>query len=179
MKGIVFTELLEFVDDRFSLQATEELIEMSDLPSGCIYTSVGTYDALEMQTLVSNLSKVTGVAVSVALKEFGKYLFSRFFTSFPHFFSGVNSTLAFLPHVENFIHLEVCKLYPDAELPSFSFPPSAPGTLIMIYRSKRNLPDLAEGLILGCIEHFGDNLQVSRSTSLQEGGATQFIISPK
>ena len=42
MKGLVFTEFLELVDEQFSFETCEQIIEMSDLPSGGIYTSVGT-----------------------------------------------------------------------------------------------------------------------------------------
>ena len=48
MKGMIFTEFFELVDDRFSFETSERLIEMSHLPSEGIYTSVGTYDHQEM-----------------------------------------------------------------------------------------------------------------------------------
>ena len=179
MKGLVFTEFIDLVDERFSPETSERLIEMSDVPSGGAYTSVGTYDAKEMFTLVSNLSVMTGISVSDLLKEFGKHLLRRFVSSFPVFFEGMRSTMEFLPRVDDYVHLEVRKLYPDAELPSFSCATPAQGTLIMTYRSKNNLPDLAEGLILGCIDHFGDSLSVRRETGNENPPETIFTICPK
>jgi hypothetical protein len=38
----------------------------------------------------------------------------------------------------------------------------------MIYRSQRPLADLAEGLIEGCAEHFGDKLQIERENLADE-----------
>ena len=49
----------------------------------------------------------------------------------------------------------------------------------MTYRSKTNLPDLAEGLILGCIDHFGDSVSVKRGTGLENPPETVFTIRPK
>ena len=104
MKGLVFTEFLDLVDERFSSETSERVIGMSDLPSGGAYTSVDTYDAKEMFTLVSNLSALTGMSISDLLKEFGRHLLKRFVSSFPVFFEGIGSTLEF------------CFLLPDTDL---------------------------------------------------------------
>ena len=48
MKGIVFTEFLELVEDKFGLETVDEIIQKSDLESNGIYTSIGTYKFSEM-----------------------------------------------------------------------------------------------------------------------------------
>ena len=176
MKGIVFTEFLEMAENRFSTQTIKQLIEQADLPSKGIYTSVGTYDYHEMVTLVTHLSGLVGNSVPDLLKEFGRYLLKRFAAKFPHFFEGISSTLDFLPRVESFVHLEVKKLYPDAELPTFSCVLPKPGQLEMTYRSTRNLPDLAEGLILGCAEYFGESLAIEKTEVAENPPAVLFAI---
>lgn len=52
MKGIVFSEFMDLVEESFGLEMIDELIEQSDLPSGGSYTAVGTYPHGEMLTLV-------------------------------------------------------------------------------------------------------------------------------
>ena len=178
MKGLVFTELIDLVDERFSFETCERLIEMSDLPSGGTYTSVGTYPVQEIVTLVTNLSAITDTPVPDLLKAFGRHLFKRFAVSFPVFFEGIGSALEFLPRVDGYVHLEVRKLYPDAELPSFSCATGAAGALVMTYRSNSNLADLAEGLILGCVEHFGETVAVTRRPAPPPSTDTVFTISP-
>jgi hypothetical protein len=163
MKGIVFTEFLELVEAQFSPEICERVLETSDLPSRGIYTSVGTYPHTELVTLVTGLSVLTGVAPADLVRAFGRHLFGRFAKLFPHFFVGFTSALDFLPRVESFVHLEVRKLYSDPELPTFSCVVPEPGRLEMTYHSSRNFADLAEGLILGCIEHFEDRLAVTRT----------------
>jgi hypothetical protein len=155
---------MEMVEDRFSLEIAERLIEESNLSSGGVYTSVGTYDHQEMVTLVTNLSALVGMPVPDLLREFGRHLFNQFVIKFPEFFVKMNSTFDFLPQVESYVHLEVKKLYPDAELPTFSCVFPSPDRLDMTYRSARNLPDLAEGLIRGCIEHYKETLEIKRET---------------
>jgi Haem-NO-binding len=116
MKGIVFTEFLEMVEDRFSPAMADRMLEACALPSGGVYTAVGTYDHHEMVQLVSQLSTLTGVAVPELLRTYGQHLFGRFVHRYPHFFAGVDSAFAFLHNIEGYIHVEVRKLYPEADL---------------------------------------------------------------
>jgi hypothetical protein len=176
MKGIVITEFLEMIEDKFSFETSERLLEMSDLPSGGIYTSVGTYDFQEMVTLVSNLSSMAGTPVSELLKEFGGHLFQVFVEKFPNFFKGIHSSFEFLPLVDSYVHMEVKKLYPDAETPFFSCTQSGPKEMTMFYRSRRNLPDLAEGLIRACIHYFGEHISLERESLGGDPPETRFIL---
>jgi hypothetical protein len=179
MKGIVFVEFIELVDSHFSLEMSERLIEMSDLPSKGVYTSVGTYDFKEMLTLLDNLSTLTGRAPGDLLKDFGRHLFERFFTNFPAFFEGITSSFEFLSRVDGVVHLEVRKLYEDAEPPTFVCTFPGPDRLHLKYQSKRNLPDLAEGLILACIDHYGEQCSIQRQSIEEDPPATLFIISSR
>jgi len=40
----------------------------------------------------------------------------------------------------------------------------------MVYRSSRPFADLAEGLILGCAEHFGERIAIAREALPGESG---------
>ena len=53
-----------------------------------------------------------------------------------------------------------------AQITSVSLPP-------MIYRSRRRLADLAQGLIEGCIAHFGEEVAVRREDL--EGGDGEVV----
>jgi hypothetical protein len=176
MKGIVFVEFLDMVETSFSIATTEKLLAMSALDSQGIYTSVGTYSPKEMTTLVENLSQMTKIPVPVLLKEFGKHLFLVFAQKFPQFFKNINSTFEFLPRVHTFVHLEVKKLYDEAELPVFNCFFPDPDVLVMQYRSGRNLADMAEGLILGCAEYFKEDFDLMRETTDEDPPSTVFKL---
>ncbi|MGH7818715.1 MAG: heme NO-binding domain-containing protein [Candidatus Binatia bacterium] len=162
MKGIVFTEFLEMVEERFSPEIADRIIEASKLRSGGAYTAVGTYDYQELLRLVASLSHETGAPVGDLVRSFGQHLFGRFFVSDPQFFEGIDNAFDFLRNIEKYVHMEVRKLYPDAELPSFECSSPDPSSLTMTYRSTRPFAVFAEGLILGCIEHFGESIAVRR-----------------
>jgi hypothetical protein len=177
MKGMVFTEFLEMVEDKFSPEMADRIIEQADLRSGGIYTSVGTYDHGEMIELVSCLSKETGISSPELLQSFGVYLFSRFHFMFPIYFEGVSSSFDFLQRIEEYIHVEVRKLYPDAELPSFACDTPEVGCLRLTYRSTRPFAVLAEGLIRGCIDHYGEAIDIeTEDLSDGAGTAARFLL---
>lgn len=163
MKGIVFTEFLTMVEDSFSLDMVDTIIEKSDLPSGGSYTSVGTYSHTEIADLVTNLSKESDIPIPLLLKTFGTYLFHSLARAYPEFVSKTNDPLDFLEMVETYIHIEVRKLYPDAELPTFICSrPDSEDTLHMIYESNRHMEDVCEGLIIGSLEHFENQCSITR-----------------
>jgi hypothetical protein len=131
-----------------------------------------------MRTLLGNLHEVTGVPVPDLLQTFGRHLFGFFVSSFPMFFEGVGSTFEFMPLVERYVHVEVRKLYPDASLPTFACEGPADGVMVMRYRSASDLPDLAQGLIEACIDHYGEPLQSSMERVGGDPPETVFTIGP-
>lgn len=154
MKGVIFTELFNLVEEGHGANFLDDLIDASDLPSCGAYTAVGTYDFAEMQTLVAELSKQTDMPVTNLLEHFGEHLFQRFHILYPHLFEGHDCPLGFMAQVEAVIHKEVLKLYPEAELPSFTTLDQTPDSLTLRYESSRGLAPLALGLIRGCLVHF-------------------------
>jgi hypothetical protein len=177
MKGMVFTEFLEMVEDRFSPEIADQIIDETDLDSGGAYTRIGTYDHREMIALVDRLSALTGVSVTELLQVYGRHLFGRFSASYPIFFEDVHSIFDFLPRVHAYIHVEVRKLYPDAELPVLEAEQPTPDQLRLTYRSKRPFSPLAEGLIRGCIDHYGEAVEVETiDLSDGSGHAATFVL---
>jgi hypothetical protein len=180
MKGVVFTEFLEMVEDKFSPEMADRIIEAAALPSGGVYTTVGTYDHREMVQLVSCLSEETGTPAAELVRSFGVHLFGRFHTMFPKYFAGVTSSFDFLQRVDHYIHVEVGKLYSDAELPSFDCDTSEPGCLRLTYRSSRPFAALAEGLIRGCVAHYGEAVDIAmEDLSDGTGTAARFVLTKR
>ncbi|MFC4304958.1 heme NO-binding domain-containing protein [Cohnella boryungensis] len=180
VKGIVFTNFIEMVEQKFSLEVADGIITDAALPSGGSYTTVGTYSHTEMIRLVSELGKRTGVPVSDLIRTFGEYLFEQLVDLFPHFIDTNRSVFDFLPKVDSYIHAEVRKLYPDAELPSFSYEVSGPDRFVMVYRSARPFADLAEGLINGCIAYYGEPIEMFREELADtDGTAARFTLTKR
>lgn len=167
MKGIVFTEFIEMVEDHFSPEVADRMIVGSGV--GGAYTAVGTYDHREMVCMVQCLSQDTGQPVPALLSTFGEHLAGRFAGLFPQFFAEQPDLFSFLASIDDHIHVEVRKLYPDAELPRFAVLERTDDTLTLRYESSRHLSDLAAGLIHGAARHYGVEVQMRRETTADGG----------
>lgn len=180
MKGIVFRQFIQLVEERFGLELADELLTRADLPSGGVYTSVGTYDPQEIVQLVTLLSQAAAIPVPQLLRELGECLFEKLAASYPDFLRQPRSGFEMLESVDQTIHVEVRKLYPDAELPAFSTQRLGGDTLRMDYRSPRPFADLAEGLIRGCFRHFNESIDVRREDDADRPGyAATFTLTRK
>jgi len=161
MKGIVFVELLAMADEAFGEDVVDNLIETSDLPSGGAYTAVGDYPCEELITIVQGLSRQSGISKEELQRLFGHKMMESFKTHYPHFFENRSGSLEMLEAVENEIHVEVRKLYPNAELPKFETKRLGPGALEMTYCSSRPLVDFCHGLIEASVEQFGETANIT------------------
>lgn len=177
MKGIVFTEFIEMVEEKFGYDMMDDIIESSNLPSGGSYTTVGTYDHTEMIQLVVGLSKRTEIPVSSLLKTYGKHLLHALSKKYPMFFESTHNSLDFLEQIDRYIHVEVQKLYPDAELPKFDIHRINEHSIEMIYQSERRMSDLADGLIEATIEYYNETATVEKINLNEDGSLVKFIIS--
>jgi len=159
MKGIVFTEFLEHAENRLGPLDLERMIDGCDLESGGAYTSVGTYPCSEMVKLVSAFGAVTGESPTCVLHAFGRQLAESFYKAYPDYYE-VPTFFDFVESVDNHVHAEVLKLYPDAELPRFQTVSRDVSTLVVDYTSSRNLEELARGLLEATANQFGETVKI-------------------
>ncbi len=162
MKGVVFTEFVDFVETKYGLELVDLLFSNCQLESGGAYTSIATYDVKELLQLVGELSRQTDVSPSKLVVEYGRHLFRFFARTRASMMSHLSSCEELMASVENQIHVDVRKLYPDAELPSIKFERVSDLQSKVHYQSARPLADLAEGLILESVVHFRDPITVVR-----------------
>lgn len=162
MKGVIFTEFLGFIESQFGLPMVDHLITATNPESGGSYTSVGTYSANELIAMVVELGQKTETPVADLTKAFAAHLFNHFVNSHGDTLGNVKSTEELLSQVQNRIHVEVRKLFPDAELPTIGFLQLDQNTSEVTYNSKRPFADLAEGLIAAAIRHFDDPIVLTR-----------------
>lgn len=165
MKGMVFTEFFTMVEDVFGEDMVDHLIDATQPQSLGAYTAVGAYDYAELEAMVVELSLQTNTDVSILLQSFGKHLGAQFASKYSAFFLNAGDTFSFLREIDRHIHVEVKKLYPDAELPEFDFENISNNQMILNYRSNRPLADLAHGLIVQTALYFDEKVEVQLEKS--------------
>ena len=78
MKGVVFTELIEMIENECGLEVLDQVLEETKL-SG-IYTTVGDYPESELYALLDSLGKATGLSILHFVPVLGSVTVgSRFF----------------------------------------------------------------------------------------------------
>ena len=170
MIGIIFTEFLTLVDNTFGENVCELIIERAELPSGGAYTVVGNYHFDEMTNLITELSLETKIPIEKLLLIYGEYLFGRREKIYPESLTKHKCVFDLLEHLDSQIHVEVKRLYPDAELPIFIPNRLNESEMEIDYFSSRGLVDLAEGLIRGSAKFFGQEVQIVREGLGNEDG---------
>jgi len=160
MRGMIFTELMELIEEKFGYDKLDDVIDAAGLDNDGAYTSTGSYPFEELVKIVVSLSEQTNIAVPDLLEAYGEYLFPKLIAAFPKF-GEANDILEFVESVEDYIHVQVRKLYPDAELPTFEVISFNSDELKFNYVSSKNIPQLAKGLIKGAATHFQQAVDVS------------------
>ncbi|NOH50031.1 guanylate cyclase [Vibrio rotiferianus] len=176
MKGIIFTEFMELVEDKFGLEVLDQVLELSNDEG--IYTSVGSYDHRDLVKLIVNLSKVSDIPPEKLQEVFGECVFQNLLKSIPNHASlqQCTTTFQFVRHVEDFIHVEVKKLYPDANPPQFDFISETESEMVFDYRSARCMAHVCVGLIQGCANHFDERVEVKHQNQSKDGSQVRFWL---
>jgi hypothetical protein len=176
MKGLIFRELLNMVEDQFGYEMVDKIISDSNLPNDGAYSTVGTYPHSELMTLVSNLSKHSNIKVPQLLEAYGEHAFGIFATNYQAWFEGHTNAYSFLNSVENTIHVEVLKLYPEAELPSITVTEMNDSQMTFVYKSSRKMADFALGLVKGCLKHFNNEAIIEKTAINEDLSKVQFTL---
>lgn len=176
MKGIVFTEFLDLVENKFGLEVLDKIITQSNLESGGVYTSVGTYSFSEMLQLLQHLSAHTNISIDDLLLVYAEHFFGVIEESYPGLLATYNDPIEMLSSIENHIHIEVRKIYPDAELPTFKVLEKTNDSLVMIYKSSRAMHHFGLGLMNKAFEHFNSTATIVLEKLKEDGTEVKFII---
>ena len=81
-----------------------------------------------------------------------------------------------LPSIENHIHVEVIKIYLDAELPTFIDKEKIKNALIMKYKSSRTMHHFGLGIINKIFDYFNTSAEIILEKIKEEGTEVRFII---
>lgn len=176
MKGVVFVELVKMAESAFGEDTVDEVLDKADLDNGGAFTAVGNYPCSELVKIVVAFSEHSGLSPETLQLKFGHWMMAFFIEHYPEFFKEKDSAFALLESVDQEIHVEVRKLYPDAELPRFDTERLADDKLAMIYSSPRPLEAFCQGLIEACLIHFDEKGDISRTPHASEANTTNFEI---
>lgn len=177
MKGMVFTELLKMAESILGEDAVDEILDDLALENDGAYNAVGNYPCAELFMLVEAFGARLEISLDQLQQSFGEWMFGHFSSHYPQFFEGKCDALDMLDAIEGEVHVEVRKLYPNVELPTFHTERPTDGQLRMDYQSERPLIDFCHGLIKACVAHFSDPARVDLVRRSDDNGfSATFLV---
>lgn len=166
MKGVIFNAVEEAVVNLYSEDVWDDLLDAAGVSGR--YTSLGEYDDAELTALVIAAVEMTGIDANELIKVLGRHSFPHLGSRYPELVDGSTGTHDFLRRVNDIIHPEVLKLHPDAKPPEFLFEDRDDNVLRVTYKSARRLGVLAQGLMYGAADRFGEEIEIDVVSGLGE-----------
>lgn len=162
MKGIIFTSFVEFADQQLGSDFVEQMLFELPLATHGAYTNVGTYPVEELLEMVNYILAHHDLDGAVMQRAFGVFTFGKLAERYPELVAQYDDGLQCIFEVDQTIHKNVRKLYPDAELPDLKAAKTPDDqSLSLEYRSSRPFMHLAHGLIEGCLAHYGTSADIT------------------
>jgi len=174
MKGIIFSTFLELVERTFGLEICQDILDANNDEG--IYTSIGNYDHLNLVKLIISLSNLTNISIQSLQRVYGKSTFINLLNSMPSLKLESKSTFEFITQVEEYIHLEIKKLYPEAKPPKFDIISNSEYEMTLDYISARCLSNVCFGLIEGCAEYFDEKINIQMHLIQADGAQVRFTL---
>ena len=178
MKGTIMVELVEFLEQHIGLEQTDAVIQsvIDDLSTGGAYTAVGDYPHRELLALLSATVKLTGASLESVLAAFAEHVMDVFRKAHPEFFSDHREVFSLIAALERHIHVEVRKLYPDAQPPHISTGNPAGEKLGVSYQSHRPLGPFAVALIAAAGKMYDQPLVVEVMSANEDMTAMELLV---
>jgi hypothetical protein len=158
MKGLIFNIAEEIVVDLFDEDTWDQLLETAGIDGA--YTAIGNYSDGELLAIISRLADTLGQTTDEVFRTVGRLALPKLSARLTGDVRPIGGAQKFLMSVNDIIHPEVRMLYPESTPPIFVFEEVDEDVLEVVYRSQRRLDALAEGLILGCGDLFGQEIRV-------------------
>ncbi len=168
MKGVLFNLLETAATVRWGEDAWDDVLAGAGLTGA--YTAIGSYPDEEFMVLLARLPSAADA--DERLRWFGRAALPLLAGRYPDLFAGHTGVRSFLLSMNDAVHPRVRTIYPDADVPVLGFDPSAvmpDEPLLVSYQSRRRLCVLAEGMILGTGDHFGEHVELAQQQCMLRG----------
>lgn len=178
MRGIVFTVFLTFLDEQRQSGLSNRILNAvePDLVTSA-FTSVNHYPSKDLKTMLAAAAHEMDEPAADMIRSFGVFLFKQLMSKLGMHVQEYDTWHAMLTNVEGAIHESVQKIEPKRKIPVFLTPvEDTNSALTLHYKSPRGMADLAEGLIMGCLQHYGvdHNIAVCRIDLADDGTSSIF-----
>jgi len=160
MKGVIAVCLSELVTTQFGEDKWKEILRASGLDENLIVLHTADIEDSTVFTVIDSLCNVLGISKQQAYDAFGDYFVNVYAKRvYKAYFIGVKSAKEFIMKMDN-IHDLVTKNVPGARPPRFDFEHLNENTIIVNYKSSRQMIDLYIGLVKGVGKYYNTPINI-------------------
>ena len=167
MHGIIHKALKEYVTERLSADEWSNVLDEADIDPK-LYLPVSHYPDEEITAIIGVLSDRTGNTEHAIQRDFGEFLAPQLMDTFKAHIKagwGIREILLALDPIYDQIRAQNEESTP----PDVDCDEVARGTLVLTYRSDRQLCSMAKGIIVGTADYVDDAVEVSEDACMHEG----------
>jgi len=162
VKGVIFRCLRELVVEKFGKDVWEKALEMSGLDKDFNVPPVGVVEDEKVLRIVQNLCKILNVSLEQIADYFGDYWVNVYSQRiYKVFYDEASNAKDFILKLDR-VHWIMTRNTPHSKPPRFEYEWQDDKTLIMKYKSHRNLIDFAVGLLKGVGKYYNEDFEVSK-----------------
>ncbi len=162
MKGVIVACLSQLVSERFGDEKLSEIMASCGMDPRRKF--IATEDIPEEQALqmLKTTCEVLNVSMEQAAEAFGDYWVNVYAPKiYGVYYRNVASARDFLLKMDE-VHVKTTKNMENAMPPRFDYQWEDDSTLLMTYKSSRNLIDICVGLVKGVGKYFQEDLKVTK-----------------
>jgi len=175
MQSFLVKEFVDYASERFGVTVAERLLANSPLDSRERFSGWKYIHPEELSILADILARETGVSRAELLVDYGRFMF-RTLVNLPLLHPPCEDLFAYLESIEGGLCAELDALFPHLEFPGLGCRRLDDNTLEFVYSSRRELGDLAEGLLRASVIHFDEPVLIERFNDPQDPKRVRFLL---
>ncbi|MCC5943562.1 MAG: heme NO-binding domain-containing protein [Bernardetiaceae bacterium] len=162
MKGTIHRCLGEMITEQFGESKWQEVLKATALPEDYRFTKTEDIDEHQSLQLITNSSTILKKPLSEIFDLFGVYWVCHYAPrEYKFWYIGLKDAKDFILKLDN-IHSLVGKHFNKAKPPNFIYTEENKYTLLVQYKSKRNLIDLYISLVKGVATYFKEDIEIEK-----------------
>jgi hypothetical protein len=162
MKGVIPKALKQMVTEKYGADTWKKALSQAGIEREPLMLPISDVDDSVVLEMVEGVCGVLGITLAQAADAFGAYWMTEFApTMYKSHFSKPTSVREFLLQMDE-VHEITTRNMPNAHPPRFGYEELDDGSLVMEYKSSRDLMDIFVGLVKGVGAHVGETVDIQR-----------------
>ncbi|MFN4245127.1 MAG: heme NO-binding domain-containing protein [Brevinematia bacterium] len=160
MKGIIVLAIKELIESKFGEDKWKEILIKAGIERQPIILPISDFDDQVVLKVIEAIQKVLGISREEVANAFGDYWVNEYSQRvYGHLYKSHKDAKSFITAMDK-VHYDMTKNMPNAHPPRFEYEWINDKTLIIHYKSSRNMIDFMIGLIKGVGKFYKENIEV-------------------